>query len=100
MELVETDYGYKEIYNTGTIRHYNNKDQKHNPSGPAVETLFGRKEYFLNGLYHRTDGPAVVWPNGEKAFFKHGKPHNATGPAIVFYDTELHFINGRYVWNM
>ena len=75
MEKIETDYGYKKIYLSGTIRHYNHQDDRHNPNGPAVD-----------------------FSSGAKLYYKHGKLHRTDGPAVIMYGYELHFIKGKYVW--
>ena len=121
MEIIKTDYGYKKIYPSGTVKHYNHKDKSHNPNGPATEYPDGSKVYYVNGVLHRTDGPAIEWPNvskeyylngirhrldgpaiekinGDKVYYKHGKLHNLNGPAVVGRNYELHFVNGKYLW--
>ena len=44
----------------------------------------GRKEWFLNGNYHREDGPAVEHVSGAKEWFLNGKCHREDGPAVEY----------------
>ena len=122
MEIIETEYGYKEVWRNGDTYHYNHQGKRHHPTGPAVkfpsgfkayysngvkhrtdgpalEYSDGDKEYYVNGLRHRTDGPALEYAlDGDKLYFKYGKLHRTDGPAVIAGDIELHFINGKYVW--
>ena len=121
MEIIKTDYGYKKVYASGDKLHFNNKDQLHNPNGPAIEWINGYKEYrvngalhnpngpaieyinggteyYVNGVKHRTDGPAVENINGCKLYYKNGKLHNTHGFAVITKKHKLNFLNGKYVW--
>ena len=48
----------------------------------------GRKEWRLNGEWHREDGPAYEYPDGTKYWYLHGKRHREDGPA--YEDTGGH----------
>lgn len=43
--------------------------QIHRINGPAVETPFGTKQWFVNGNRHRIDGPAIEWNDGIKEWW-------------------------------
>lgn len=72
---------------------------KHNPHGPAIETILGKQkiyEYWLNGERHRTDGPALI-RGGHKQWWANGQLHRVDGPAVVSSDgtTEEWWVNGE-----
>lgn len=45
----------------------------HNPHGPALVTLEGTKQWWLNEKKHRTNGPAVIWFNGSVEYWVDGE---------------------------
>ena len=126
MEIIETEYGYKEVYCNGNIYHYNHQGELHNPSGPAIEYVDDSKFYYVNGKLHRADGPAVEYdgglkvyhlngvrhrsdddwgpafeyPDGDKAYYKQGVLHNPHGFAVITKKHKLNFLNGKYVWKL
>jgi len=40
---------------------------------PAVEFIFGEKQYIVNGKLHRTNGPAIECVDGYKRWFVNDK---------------------------
>ena len=40
-----------------------------------------RKEWRINGKFHREDGPAIEWSNGDKEWYLNGRRHREDGPA-------------------
>jgi hypothetical protein len=56
----------------GTIIYVNNKNQLHNPYGPAVTYPNGTKEWYQNNHLHRLDGPAIEFADGKKSWFVNG----------------------------
>jgi hypothetical protein len=68
----------------------------HRLDGPAIESVYGNKQWYQNGLLHRLDGPAVEYANGRKSWFKNGKLHRLDGPAAEYFDgTKSWFQNGK-----
>ena len=61
------------VYNDGTIRWYNEKEQLHRENGPAHEGVDGHKEWWVNGKRHREDGPAYEGDDGIKEWYIDGK---------------------------
>jgi len=53
----------------------------HREDGPAIESADGTKRWLLNGYRHREDGPAVEWADGSKGWYLNGKLHREDGPA-------------------
>jgi hypothetical protein len=51
----------------------NQEGQRHRTDGPAFETAYGYKEWYVNGQRHRTDGPAIEYADGTKAWFLNGQ---------------------------
>lgn len=95
------------MYNTTThllgngevvTKHYNNKNQLHNPHGPALSTQYS-KEWLIDGIRHRNDGPAIFInkPNYIRAeWWLNGVLHRDNNkPAIIDSDgTVEYWING------
>ena len=65
---------------------------------PAVESLNGTKEWWVNGKKHREDDlPAVEYYNGTKEWWVNGQLHREVGPAIKYAGgSEQWFINGKH----
>ena len=63
------------VYNDGTTRWYNAKDEYHRVGGPAIECADGGKEWYLEGKLHRSDGPAVVYIYGHRHWYLEGKEY-------------------------
>ena len=65
---------YVTVDDIGTTRWY--KDAKckvlHRENGPAVESVYGHKEWLQNGKLHRIDGPAIEWAHGLKEWWING----------------------------
>jgi hypothetical protein len=47
------------IKDNGSKYWYNDNNQLHRLDGPAVESYYGSKEWWVNGKLHRLDGPAI-----------------------------------------
>ena len=47
-----------------------------------IKEFNNRKEYHLDGKYHRTNGPAIEYVNGGKSWYVDGKWHRTDGPAV------------------
>jgi hypothetical protein len=85
----------KKVDMFGTIRHYNEYGF-HRIDGPAVETISGSKEWYVNGISHREDGPAIEGRNGYKAWIINGVFHREDGPACQFSDGQKQYwLNGK-----
>ena len=75
---------------------WRNKDgQLHREDGPAIENVYGTKEWYINGKLHREDGPAIEWKNGAKAWHLNGKFHREDGPAFEDGVYKTWYINGK-----
>jgi hypothetical protein len=58
----------------------------------------GRKEWTLNGKYHRTDGPAIEGDDGYKAWWLNGNRHRTDGPAVEGADGDKRwYLDGKAV---
>ena len=77
----------------GTKRWYNSKGEFHRQNDlPAIEYIYGTKEWWLNGKCHRgNDKPAIELVDGDKFWFLNGKRHREKGPATIYS-------NGRKEW--
>lgn len=42
--------------------------------GPAVESNYNHREWFLDGKRHRVDGPAIEYNDGSKEWYYEGRP--------------------------
>ena len=62
----------------------------------CLETERGSK-FFLNkaGKYHRLDGPAIEWVYGAKEYFKNGIRHRIGGPAYENKDDKQFWFEGK-----
>lgn len=47
----------------------------HRLDGPAIETAYGHKEWWLNGERQRIDGPAYERADGDKSWWMNGKQY-------------------------
>jgi hypothetical protein len=47
----------------------------HREDGPASETNYGDKSWWLNDMRHRIDGPAVEWAEGDKEWWLNNKEY-------------------------
>ena len=65
----------------GTKKWYVN-GKLHRTNGPAIERTYGAKQWYLNGRLHRTDGPAYEGINGDKEWYVNGNCHRTNGPAV------------------
>ena len=65
---------------------------------PECKTwLSGRKDWYLNGVFHREGGPAVVHANGDKSWYLNGDIHREDGPAIEYTNGGKDwYLNGVY----
>jgi hypothetical protein len=73
-------------------QYWENEDgKKHNTDGPAVITVDGTKEWWIDGKRHREGGPAVEHANGDQEWWRDGVLHREQGPAIVV-------VNDRKEW--
>ena len=85
-----------EIDSFGTKRWRNDKDQLHREDGPAIESVSGYKEWWINGKLHREDGPAVVYDNGNNYWFYEGLLHRDEGPAVIdAHGGKVWWVNGQ-----
>jgi hypothetical protein len=70
----DTNSTYQIKDDAGTIRKYMYKGGPlHSESGPAVEYIVGRQEWWKNGEKHRLDGPAVITFDGKEETWIEGK---------------------------
>lgn len=53
---------------------------------PAINTVDGKKEWWVSGQRHRTDGPAVEHANGDKLWWANNQLHRTDGPAVEYAD--------------
>jgi hypothetical protein len=74
------------ISSTGSKYYFSDKSLtiRHREDGPAIESVTGDKEWFVNGKYHREDGPAIEMTSGVKWWFRNGKKHREDGPACEY----------------
>ena len=73
---LESEYNNLDKYEfDGANIYYVKKDTYivHNPYGPAIIHKNGRKQYCIEGKYHRLDGPAIIWPSGYEEYWINGK---------------------------
>ena len=54
----------------------------HREDGPAIEFVYGKKEWYRDGKLHREDGPAIEFADGSKKWYRDGELHREDGPAI------------------
>lgn len=47
------------------------------------DTLYGRQEWYREGVLHREDGPAIIYESGAQKWYKFGKCHREDGPALI-----------------
>jgi hypothetical protein len=69
----------------------------HREDGPAIESADGTKRWLLNGYRHREDGPAVEWADGSKGWYLNGKLHREDGPAYYggIFGVKEWWLNGK-----
>jgi len=46
---------------------------RHRTDGPAIEYIYGKKEWWVMGKLHRTNGPAVKGSDGSMLWFINGE---------------------------
>ena len=96
---------YVTVDEESTTRWY--KDAKckvlHRENGPAVESVYGHKEWLQNGKLHRIDGPAIEWRDGDKRWYINGKQMTeaeflaATQPVVEMTVTDIEKLIGKRV---
>jgi len=60
----------------------------HRENGPAVESITGRREWWVKGKRHRIDGPALIRAVGSTEWWLHGKRHRVDGPAVEWNSSD------------
>jgi hypothetical protein len=79
---------------------YNNKGELHREDGPAIESTYGTKRWYIHGKLHREDGPAVEWQNGANEWLVNGEYHREYGPAIEFSNGDKQwYLNNKLVYS-
>jgi hypothetical protein len=48
---------------------YNSNRLLHREDGPAFESVYGSKSWYINGKLHRIDGPAIKFSNGAECWY-------------------------------
>ncbi len=82
--------------NIGTYIEYSVEGKLHREDGPAIESLNGDKEWWINGEFHRDDDlPAVEFADGDKEWYLHGKKHRLNGPAVIHHNGEEYWVDGE-----
>lgn len=85
-----------EIDSDGNKYWRNEEGQLHREDGPAIEGVYGTKEWYINGQQHREDGPAFERSDGYKQWFINGELHRVDGPAIESANGYKEwFVNGK-----
>ena len=69
--------------------HYNNRNDIHNYTGPAIIWENGDCEWYVNGRQHRLMGPAVECANGNKFFYIEGKAYSEDAYWKIMYEYGL-----------
>jgi hypothetical protein len=73
----------------------NSKGEYHRLGGPAIMSLSGIKEYWVEGKRHFTKGPAYIHPSGTIQYWVNDKLHNIDGPAITWSNgTKEYWVDG------
>ena len=73
---------YCSVLLNGSVVYRNERDQLHRLDGPAIESVDGHKEWWVDGQRHRLDGPAYESKDGHKSWWVNNKRHRLDGPAI------------------
>jgi len=75
---------------------YYNLSVKERKEKPYCIEYPSRKEWLVNGKFHREDGPAIEYENGSEIWYINGNCHREDGgPAIKSFDgTKFWYING------